>query len=658
MTSLDSLSFFSISLKIKYTQMALPFYLVATPFFFGLLVLMIRPDRLRRYFVMIGSASQAILAIALAVIAAPELPKRYVVTMPGLDYAILGGELAMAAFIVVVAVVKRRPLPLLLGILQAVLAVAGERWTGGIEAETHFVVDQASLLLVLIVGVVGGLVIVYAGGYMWTYHEEHPAIKDRRRLFSFTMLSFLGAMYGLVLSNDLRLMLIFWEATTLASFILIGYAGDAEADKSAFRALNLNVLGGIGFSVGIILLAARTGKVELDALLSLSYTTDAALVAAPVALFALAGLVKSAQLPFTPWLLGAMVAPTPISALLHSSTMVKAGVFLLIRLAPAMTGTTVGYLVSFIGILTFLAGAFAAVSSRNAKRVLALSTVSNLGLIAACAGIGTYELVWVALFLVLFHAVAKALLFISVGSASVGTGSLDIESMSGLIVGMPRITLFLIVGISCMFVAPFGMLVSKWAAMEAFMNLDSLVSPFMIAALAFGSATTVLFWAKWMGTLVRIPDPKAPRGLLEDKVTNYELNAQVSLMVLAIATCVFYPLVSKFSFEPYLLDTYGMAFGLDRGNMMITVLMVCMTVAVPALLLFISRKRKEGLSSAYMSGRVSGPGLSFKGSKGAELQVATRSYYLEAAFGEKRILGVGIGLGLLLVLITLGTVLI
>jgi ech hydrogenase subunit A len=638
--------------------MTLPFFLVATPFFFGLVVLLIRPDRLRRYFVMAGSASQAALAIALAASAWPSLPMRYEAVLPGLDYWVLGGELAMAAFVAVISAVKRRPLTLLLGIVQAVLALVGEKWTGGIEAGTHFYVDQASLLLVLIVGIVGGLVIVYAGGYMWTYHEEHPAIKDRRRLFSFTMLSFLGAMYGLLLSNDLRLMLLFWEMTTLASFILIGYAGDRDADKSAFLALNLNILGGIAFSAGIILLAARTGKVELDALIALSSTADAALVAAPVALFALAGLIKSAQLPFTPWLLGAMVAPTPVSALLHSSTMVKAGVYLLIRLAPAMTHTTVGYLVSFIGILTFLAGAFAAVSSRNAKRVLALSTVSNLGLIAACAGIGTYQLVWVALLLVLFHAVAKALLFISVGTASVGTGSLDIESMGGLIVSMPRIALFLIVGISCMFVAPFGMLVSKWAAMEAFIELDSLVSPFMIAALAFGSATTVLFWAKWMGTLIRIPDPKAPRGLLEDKITSYELNAQVSLMVLAIAACVLYPLVSKFVLEPYLLATYGKAFGLDRSNMMVTVLMVCMTVAVPALLLLIAGRKREGLSGAYMSGRVSGPGLSFKGSKGAALRVATRAYYLEGTFGEKKILGAGIGAGLLLVLITLGTVLI
>jgi ech hydrogenase subunit A len=191
--------------------------------------------------------------------------------------------------------------------------------------------------------------------------------------------------------------------------------------------------------------------------------------------------------------------------------------------------------------------------------------------------------------------------------------------------------------------------------MEAFMNLDSIISPLMVAFLAFGSAATVLFWAKWMGTLIRIPDPMAPRGRLEGKVTGYEMFAETSLTLLAIATCVLYPLVSKFAFEPYLLDTYGKAFGLARSNMMVTVLMVVMTVAVPALLLYISRRRKEGLSPAYMSGRVTGPALAFKGSKGLELRVVTRSYYLKGIFGEDRILRAGIAIGTLLTVILLGT---
>jgi len=636
----------------------LPLFVAATPILFGLITACIKEFPIRRGFVVTGSIVQGALALYLVwSCATADMPLRISVTMPGFDQLLLAAELAMAAYVAVVSARRRRGLTLILAIGQAALALVGERWTGSVEVGAHIVIDQATLLMVVIIGIVGGLIIFYAAGYMRTYHHEHPEYKDRRRLFCFTILAFLGAMYGLVFSNDLRLMLMFWEMTTLASFLLIGYNGDEQSEKSAFRALNLNLLGGLSFALGIVFLAARTGTVELDALVEAGKSGDAALIAAPMAFLAIAGLVKSAQLPFTPWLLSAMVAPTPVSALLHSSTMVKAGVFLLIRLAPAMSGTTVGYIVAFIGVLTFLMGAFAAVSRRNAKRVLALSTVSNLGLIAACAGIGTYQLAWVALFLVLFHAVAKALLFLSVGTASIGTGSLDIEDMGGLITSMPRITLCLVVGIFAMFVAPFGMLISKWAAMEAFISLDSIVSPFMIVSLAFGSATTALFWTKWLGVLIRLPDPHAPQGLLEGKVSTFELVAEYLLSALAIAACVLFPLVSRFAFEPLLLSIYGQSFGLARGNIMVTGIMVVMTVAVPALLLFISRRRNEALSPAYMSGRVAGPGLSFKGAKGAEMRVATRSYYLNEVFGEEAILRAGIALGILLVLIAIGTVL-
>jgi ech hydrogenase subunit A len=633
----------------------LPVLLIAAPPFFGLLALLIKEFQPRRAVVVTASLVQGLIAIAFAAWAWPQLPLRLALELPGMDTWILGAELALAAFVALVSLRKRRFIALLLAIAQGSIAIAGERWIGAAEVGAALVIDQLGILMVLIVGIVGGLVLFDASGYMKIYHEEHPAIRDRRRLFSFMMLVFLGAMYGLVLSNDLRLMLLFWELTTLASFVLIGYAGDAESERSAFRALEMNLAGGIAFSAGLALLAARTGMVEMDRMVSAASWGGTALVAAPAALLALAGLVKSAQLPFTPWLLGAMVAPTPISALLHSSTMVKAGVYLLIRLAPVLSGTATGYLVAFVGILTFIAGAFAAVSQRNAKRILALSTVSNLGLIAACAGVGTYQLAWVAFFLVLFHAVAKALLFLSVGTASVGTGSLDVESMGGLIVSMPRTTLFLVIGISAMFVAPFGMLVSKWAAMEAFINMPSLVSPLMIVFLAYGSSTTVLFWAKWLGILIRMPDPEAPRGLLELKVTFAERFAETVLALAAVAVCALFPLVSRYAVEPYLLEAYKRTFGLDRSNAMVTVLMVAMTVAVPGLLMLISRKRTTPLSGAYMSGRTSGRGLEFLGSKGEQVQLETRSYYLEKFFSERRILNAGVGIGLFLVISILGT---
>ncbi len=562
--------------------MMLPFFVAATPILFGLITAFIKTFKIRRGFVVAGSIAQAALALFFVrSCTVSGLPLRIAVTFPQFDSLLLALELAMAAYIAVVSARRKRGLTLILAIVQTLIALAGERWTAHVEVGAQLLIDQATLLMVAIISLVGGLIIFYAAGYMRTYHEEHPEYRDRRRLFCFTILAFLGAMYGLVFANDLRLMLLFWEMTTLASFILIGYNGDAQSETSAFRALNLNVLGGIAFSIGILFLAAETGSTELDVLIDSGRSGQAPLIAAAVAFLAFAGLVKSAQLPFTPWLLSAMVAPTPVSALLHSSTMVKAGVFLLIRLAPAMAGTTIGYIVAFIGVLTFLMGAFAAVSRRNAKRVLALSTVSNLGLIAVCAGIGTYQLIWVALFLLLFHAVAKALLFLAVGTASIGTGSLDIEDMGGLVIGMPRITLCLIVGIFAMFVAPFGMLISKWAAMEAFISLNSIVSPFMIVALAFGSATTALFWTKWLGVLIRQPDPSAEHGLLEHKVSTFELVAEYLLAFLAIAVCFLVPVISNIVFEPFLLSLYGRSFGLARGNIMVTGLIAYFLIPIP-----------------------------------------------------------------------------
>jgi ech hydrogenase subunit A len=625
---------------------------------FGLVALLLKNYRLRTIVVVIAAALQAGLAVAFVAGVGLGGSYRSGPAPQLLDTGILALELAIAAAIVIIAALKRRILPLALALIQAGLAIAGERWTGGIEAESLFVADQISLLMIVIVGLVGGLILFYSSGYMKTYHEEHEDIKDRRRVFACVMLVFLGAMYGVVLANDLRLMLLFWEMTTLASFLLIGYARTKESDKSAFLALNLNLAGGISFALGVILLAAKAGTVELSKLqiLGASGGAYAGLVLAPAAFLALAGLVKSAQLPFTSWLLGAMVAPTPVSALLHSSTMVKAGVFLLLKLAPVLTGTAPGYIVAFIGALTFLGGAFAAVSQRNAKRILALSTVSNLGLIVICAGIGTYQLIWVAFFLILFHALAKALLFLSVGTAIVGTGSLDVEEMSGLVVSMPKTTLLLVVGISAMFVAPFGMLISKWVAMEAFINLNSIVSPLMIVCLAYGSAVTVLFWTKWLGLLIKVPDPNAPRGLLETKATRREFFAETCLAVLTIAACVTFPLVSKYAAEPYLLTTYGKSFGLDQGNALITILMVVMTVAVPALLLLIARK-PAAFSTPYMSGRPQTSGLHFTGSKMTEKKVETRNYYLTEFFEERKVLGIGAGLSLLLVITIIGTVL-
>ena len=178
--------------------------------------------------------------------------------------------------------------------------------------------------------------------------------------------------------------------TTLCSYLLIGYTQTPEARTNALRALVMNLAGGLAFALAIACFYNEFRSVELQALIG----SRSAFALLPAALLCFAGMTKAAQCPFSSWLLGAMVAPTPVSALLHSSTMVKAGVYLVLRMAPLISGTTVGILVATVGGVTFLVGSLGAIAKQEAKRVLAYSTVANLGLVVLCGGIGTYSAVW------------------------------------------------------------------------------------------------------------------------------------------------------------------------------------------------------------------------------------------------------------------------
>jgi ech hydrogenase subunit A len=296
-------------------------------------------------------------------------------------------------------------------------------------------------------------------------------------------------MNGLVLANELRWFSFFWECTTLCSFFLIGHDGTEIARANAKRALFLNLLGGIALSGGSLWAAADGGATTLQGLMA----TKAAV---PALLLCMAALVKSAQMPFQSWLLGAMVAPTPVSALLHSATMVKAGSYLLLRLSPAFAGEPFMRWLALGGALTFTLTAALAIGQSNAKRVLAYSTISNLGLIVVCAALGTPMAYAAGLTLLIFHAVSKGLLFLCVGTIEQGIGSRDIEDMGDLVNRMPYTTLFASVGMISMLLPPFGMLLSKWIVVEA-----SIVSPPIMALTVLGSALSVVFWAKWIGRI-------------------------------------------------------------------------------------------------------------------------------------------------------------
>ena len=494
---------------------------------------------------------------------------------------------------------------------------------GTLDYYADIVVDNFTLIMILIAGVIGSLIAVFSLGYMEAFQKEHRDVRDRRDFFFFVLFLFLSAMFGLVVSNNLLYMYTFWEITSVCSFLLIGYTESRVAVNNSFKALWMNLLGGAAFAAAIIVMGLTYHSTALSHLVGL------ALAGMPVtvilALLLLCGFTKSAMMPFSGWLLGAMVAPTPTSALLHSSTMVKAGVFLIIKLCPALGNNHAGTMAMFVGGITFFFASCAAISQSDGKKVLAYSTISNLGLIVCCAGIGSYEAAWTA---IIFHAVAKSLLFLSVGTAEQQLGSRDIERFDGLFNAMPHLCLCMVIGISGMFLAPFGMLISKWAAMKAFIDAGH---PMLLLLLVFGSATTIFYWAKWLGKILSVMNGQERR---EQGITKGEWFTLKTLSWMTIIVCILFPLISSYGVLPYLRITYGFTRDvIAQSNLIIMSLMVVLLVILPSRYGKGQPKRKVG---ALLAGVNTGDDRNYRGAGDNIIPVELRNWYMEEWFGEKK----------------------
>ena len=616
--------------------------LIMVPCVAALLMLVVRADKARDVLCVASAAVIALLSIAFAVqnLGAGslyfDLPMEYSHFLAVVNIVI---DITVGLYIVCYSVKYRRVLPLVLAIGQILTTLWFEyNIQREVQFESQMHIDSLSVIMVLIIGIVGTGICVYALGYMKDFQAHHPEQKDRRPWFFALMFAFLSAMYNVVLSDNLCWIYTAWEVTTLCSFLLIGFTKTEEAINNAFRQIVMNMLGGLAFQAAILWLGlqgeSRLFSVFLDTAANTAVANPAAagVFVLPVALLAFAGMTKAAQMPFHTWLLGAMVAPTPTSALLHSSTMVKAGCFLLIKLSPLfLVFPVASAMVVLIGGLTFCLASFMAISQSNAKRVLAYSTIANLGLIVACAGVGTPEAVWAAIFLVIFHAVAKSLLFLCVGTAEHHIGSRDIEDMDGLFERMPRLARFMMLGIMAMFVAPFGMLVSKWATLASFASSGEVL---LLVLLAFGSAATFMFWGKWLGKLAGIA---AHEQNVELSVHTSEWFALALMAVLTAGACICMPTLSNLFVQPFLVVTYGaLGANISVDNMYIMSIIALAVVVMLFGTLGMSKLKKKKTVPVYMAGiTANSDERLFRGSLGGEVKATSRNWYMNEFFGEK-----------------------
>ncbi|MEN5075355.1 Na+/H+ antiporter subunit A [Isoptericola cucumis] len=373
--------------------------------------------------------------------------------------------------------------------------VSRTSWVPGLELSIDFRLDTLSWLMLLVVGGVGALVLLYCSAYF-----ARDALGTGR--FAAVLTAFAGAMVGLVTADDLLMLFVFWELTTVFSYLLIGHYADRKASRrAAMQAIVVTTAGGLVMLVGLIVLGVSSGTWFVSEVVADPPTGTPAVVAA-VCLLAGAA-TKSALIPFHFWLPAAMAAPTPVSAYLHAAAMVKAGVYLVARFAPALADLPVWrWLVLVLGAGTLLLGGYRALRQHDLKLVLAFGTVSQLGLIVLLLGLGSRALALAGLALLGAHAMFKAALFLVVGGIDVATGTRDLRRLSGLWRTMPVTTVAGVLATASMIgFPPFAGYVAKEAALEGLWH-DAThgggLETVALVAVAVGSALTVAYGLRFV----------------------------------------------------------------------------------------------------------------------------------------------------------------
>ncbi len=398
---------------------------------------------------------------------------------------------------------------------------------GGAFGEFTFVADGLGLCMAAIATVIGSLAIVYSLDYM-------RSEKDVARYYALVLL-FIGGMLGLVLTGSLLLLLLFWEVVGFCSCALIAFhADDPRAVSGGIRALVITQIGGLGLLVGILVARTTLGSDQVSALASGSGRIPPAALAIIAFGFLVAAAAKSAQVPFHTWLPGAMEAPTPVSALIHAATMVNAGVYLLARFSAAFATVTAWHeAVILIGVLSALLGAIMALTSSDLKRILAYSTISQLGLLFYAVGI---DATFAAQFQMLSHAIFKALLFLGAGAVIRECGTRELDRLGGLASRMPLVARSFLVGAFGLAGVPFvNGFWSKELILAQPAPLWASFSTYVVGGLTALYTTRVL-WRVFFGPLEQHKDARdAPVAM------------RVSLVLLATATLLSWLTVSALS---------------------------------------------------------------------------------------------------------------
>ncbi|WP_182006521.1 Na+/H+ antiporter subunit A [Priestia aryabhattai] len=436
------------------------------------------------------------------------------------------------------------------------------KWIPSLGINFDAYVDGLGLLFSLLITGIGTLVILYSIYYL-------SKTKEALHSFYVYLLLFMGSMLGVVLSDNLMSLYSFWELTSLSSFLLIGYWYKREKSQyGALKSMLITVFGGLSLLAGIVLLYIMTGTFSIREILSnVDVVTSSHLFIPALVLILLGAFTKSAQFPFHIWLPDAMEAPTPVSAYLHSATMVKAGIYLLARLSPVFAiSATWFFVISITGLITLFWGSFSAVKQQDLKGILAFSTISQLGMIMSLIGVGSAAIHYdflddniylvaltAAVFHLINHATFKGSLFMVVGIVDHETGTRDIRKLGGLMSFMPvTFTIAIIGGFAMAGLPPFNGFLSKEMFFTGMVNVTKMD---MYSMQTWGILLPIIAWVGSIFTFVysmilvfKTFTGKYQPEKLEKKPHEAPVGMLISPVILA-------SLVVIFGFAPNLLES-------------------------------------------------------------------------------------------------------
>ncbi|MEV7606598.1 Na+/H+ antiporter subunit A [Paenarthrobacter sp. NPDC089322] len=442
-------------------------------------------------------------------------------------------------------------------------------WIPDLKLEFAFRMDALAWVMSLLVLGVGSLVLVYCARY---FKDKDPDLGA----FGAQLLAFAGAMFGLVTSDDLLMLFIFWELTTILSYLLIGYARTRlAARRSALQALMVTTAGGLAMLVGLIIMGHAAGTYRISAIMDqaggLVTGPDGGMVSAAVVLILIGAISKSALVPFHFWLPGAMAAPTPVSAYLHAAAMVKAGIYIVARLAPGFSEADLWLpMVLGLGLATMLVGGYRALRQTDIKLILAYGTVSQLGFLTMVVGLGKPDAALAGLALLLAHGLFKAALFLVVGIIDHQSGTRDIRKLSGVFRSSRALGVVAAIAAASMAgVPPLAGFVAKESVFEAFVHYGAGTDapawgPWLLVGLVIGSILTFAYSARFMWGAFATKSGVEPTPFKAIKPSFLAAPAILSFLTIAYGL---WPVPVDGWIQPYAALFAGIEGAVDAGHL-------------------------------------------------------------------------------------------